>query len=130
MNVLMHREKGIWQDLLIIVANLIVRLKNGFFLPKFFYCSKVFNLKLFKRHVLGEIRIGIFAIRDIKYEEELTFDYQFERFGGKKQKCYCGEDNCRGYLGAKPKQSLEIQMKQVNTISFWHIALSKWNSSN
>jgi len=33
----------------------------------------------------------------------LTFDYQFERFGGKKQRCYCNEPNCRGFLGEKPK---------------------------
>ncbi len=27
---------------------------------------------------------------------QLTFDYQFERLGAKKQKCYCGEKTCRG----------------------------------
>jgi SET domain-containing protein len=46
----------------------------------------------------------MFAMTDIKANTELTFDYQFERFGAKKQKCYCGQPNCRGYLGAKPKQ--------------------------
>lgn len=50
----------------------------------------------------GEKRVGIFAIRDIKAGEEVTFDYQFKRMGGKHQKCYCGEKNCRGYLGEKP----------------------------
>lgn len=57
--------------------------------------------------MLGEIRIGIFATRDLKAGEELTFDYQFERFGGKKQRCYCGESNCRGYLGEKPNKVSE-----------------------
>lgn len=43
--------------------------------------------------------------------KEITFDYQFERFGGKKQKCFCGEPNCRGFLGAKPKKLLIHQRK-------------------
>eukprot|EP01087_Luapelamoeba_hula_P019068 TRINITY_DN6266_c0_g1_i1.p1 TRINITY_DN6266_c0_g1~~TRINITY_DN6266_c0_g1_i1.p1 ORF type:complete len:527 (-),score=84.32 TRINITY_DN6266_c0_g1_i1:484-2064(-) len=54
--------------------------------------------------VNGEIRVGIFAEQNIKVGEEITFDYKFERFGGKKQKCYCGTDMCRGFLGAKPKK--------------------------
>lgn len=49
--------------------------------------------------VNGETRIGIFAIEDIKAGTELTFDYQFERIGGAKQKCLCGSEKCRGYLG-------------------------------
>jgi hypothetical protein len=52
--------------------------------------------------VLGEIRVGIFALRDIKKGEEITFDYQFERFGAFRQKCFCGSENCRKYLCAKP----------------------------
>ena len=50
------------------------------------------------------MRVGIFAMRDIKKGTELTFDYQFERIGQKKQKCHCGEPNCRGYLGDKKKK--------------------------
>lgn len=45
----------------------------------------------------------MFALDDIQKGEELTFDYNFERFGSRKQKCYCGQHNCRGFLGAKPK---------------------------
>lgn len=70
----------------------------------------------FSRNVNGEIRVGIFALKDIKAGSELTFDYQFERFGGKKQKCYCGEKNCRGYLGAKPKQGLNLS-KNLNPMT-------------
>lgn len=62
------------------------------------------NCQTQKWSVTGENRVGIFALKDIKAFTELTFDYQFERFGAKKQVCYCGEDNCRGYLGEKPKQ--------------------------
>lgn len=57
-----------------------------------------------RRYALGETRVGIFATENIKAGSELTFDYQFERFGVKKQQCFCGESNCRGFLGEKPKQ--------------------------
>lgn len=48
--------------------------------------------------------MGFFSLHHISAGEELTFDYQFQRFGESAQKCYCGSDNCRGYLGAT-KQS-------------------------
>eukprot|EP01117_Protostelium_nocturnum_P007245 TRINITY_DN2590_c0_g1_i3.p1 TRINITY_DN2590_c0_g1~~TRINITY_DN2590_c0_g1_i3.p1 ORF type:complete len:611 (+),score=190.28 TRINITY_DN2590_c0_g1_i3:140-1834(+) len=62
------------------------------------------NCQTQKWNIAGETRVGIFALKDIKADTELTFDYQFERFGAKKQQCFCGEANCRTYLGAKPKQ--------------------------
>jgi histone-lysine N-methyltransferase SETD2 len=61
------------------------------------------NAETQKWWVGGEIRVGIFALRDISAGEEITFDYQFERLGQKKQPCLCGEPNCRGYLGAKKR---------------------------
>jgi hypothetical protein len=39
--------------------------------------------------------------------EELTFDYQFERFGNKKQRCLCGSKNCCEWIGGKPKKQEE-----------------------
>jgi len=63
--------------------------------------------------VNGEWRIGLFAKHDIPQGTELTFDYNFERFGSKKQKCYCNTATCRGYLGAKPKH-LEAELKKKN----------------
>jgi hypothetical protein len=56
--------------------------------------------------VNGETRVGIFAIRDIAQDDELTFDYQFERFGSSRQRCYCGSKNCRKFLCAKPIKEL------------------------
>merc|ERR1712228_655628 len=43
--------------------------------------------------------------RDIKNGEELTFDYQFQRYGEEKHPCLCGEANCRKFLGGKANQS-------------------------
>lgn len=36
----------------------------------------------------------------MQVNEELTFDYQFQTFGKKRHKCYCGSEKCRGYLGS------------------------------
>ncbi|KAI6188919.1 Histone-lysine N-methyltransferase SETD2 [Aphelenchoides besseyi] len=44
--------------------------------------------------------VGFFAIKDIKVGEEIVFDYQFERFGKRAQKCYCGAATCRGYISS------------------------------
>ncbi|PKI42478.1 hypothetical protein CRG98_037151 [Punica granatum] len=50
--------------------------------------------------VNGEICIGLFAIRDIKKGEEVTFDYNYVRvFGAAAKKCVCGSPHCRGYIG-------------------------------
>ncbi|GAB1520695.1 histone methyltransferase set2 [Rhizoctonia solani] len=52
--------------------------------------------------VVGKrIRMGIFAKRDIEENEELTFNYNVDRYGHDPQKCYCGEANCVGFLGGK-----------------------------
>ena len=45
--------------------------------------------------------MGIFAKRPIAAGEELTFDYNVDRYGAEKQDCYCGEPNCKGYIGGK-----------------------------
>ena len=45
--------------------------------------------------------MGIFAQRHIKAGEELTFDYNVDRYGADPQPCYCGEPNCSGFLGGK-----------------------------
>ena len=60
---------------------------------------------MIKRQVKGQSRVGIFAIKDIAKGDELTFDYQFERKGKQKQRCFCGASNCRGFLGEKKKKA-------------------------
>eukprot|EP00053_Salpingoeca_punica_P019048 m.189952 g.189952 ORF g.189952 m.189952 type:complete len:746 (+) comp17556_c1_seq4:271-2508(+) len=57
------------------------------------------NAETQKWTVLGETRVGFFAIKPIKAGEEITFDYKYERYGEKAQPCYCMSKNCRGTLG-------------------------------
>ena len=57
------------------------------------------NCETQKWNVLGEVCVGIFALRDISENEELTFDYQFDFFKTPFTKCYCGATKCKGYLG-------------------------------
>ncbi|KAM0935080.1 putative [histone H3]-lysine(4) N-trimethyltransferase chromatin remodeling SET family [Dioscorea sansibarensis] len=62
------------------------------------------NTEMQKWTIDGETRIGIFATRDIKKGEELTYDYQFVQFGAD-QDCFCGSAACRQKLGNKPSKS-------------------------
>lgn len=59
------------------------------------------NTEMQKWRIDGETRIGIFATRDIKKGEHLTYDYQFVQFGAD-QDCHCGAISCRQKLGVKP----------------------------
>ncbi|MBA0778630.1 hypothetical protein Gotri_006478 [Gossypium trilobum] len=91
------------------------------------------NTEMQKWIIDGETRIGIFAMRDIKKGEHLTYDYQYEclpyslpplvfvpltfvvlvqsnkfsRFVqfGADQDCHCGAAGCRQKLGVKPSKS-------------------------
>ena len=58
------------------------------------------NCETQKWMVNGELCIGIFALRDVAAGEELTFDYNFERYGDNPIKCYCGSSKCGGWIGA------------------------------
>lgn len=52
--------------------------------------------------VVGDkLRMGIFAKRSIKPGEEITFDYNVDRYGAQLQPCYCGLSNCLGWMGGK-----------------------------
>ena len=52
--------------------------------------------------VVGDkLRMGIFALRQIRAGEELVFNYNVDRYGAKPQPCYCGEPNCIGFIGGK-----------------------------
>ncbi|CAI9754388.1 unnamed protein product [Fraxinus pennsylvanica] len=58
------------------------------------------NCRTEKWMVNGEVCVGLFALKDIKKGEEITFDYNYVRvFGAAAKKCVCGSPNCRGYIG-------------------------------
>ncbi|KAL6973630.1 hypothetical protein U1Q18_027815 [Sarracenia purpurea var. burkii] len=59
------------------------------------------NCETRKWTILGEIRVGIFAMQDIYVGTELAYDYNFEWFGGANFRCLCGAPNCSKFLGAK-----------------------------
>uniref|UniRef100_A0A0K3CL85 [histone H3]-lysine(36) N-trimethyltransferase n=1 Tax=Rhodotorula toruloides TaxID=5286 RepID=A0A0K3CL85_RHOTO len=64
------------------------------------------NCVVAKWTVGRKMRMGIFAKRDIKMHEELTFNYNVDRYGHVAQECYCGEPNCVGYIGGKTQTDL------------------------
>ncbi|KAG6879645.1 hypothetical protein C0992_000280 [Termitomyces sp. T32_za158] len=54
------------------------------------------------RWTVGQhVRMGVFAKRNIQRHEELTFNYNVDRYGHQAQTCYCGEPNCVGFIGGK-----------------------------
>lgn len=62
------------------------------------------NCETQKWNVLGEICVGIFAVRDIEIGEELSFNYQFDVYQTPFTRCLCGTKNCKKYLGLVPTE--------------------------
>lgn len=60
------------------------------------------NAETQKWTVNGELRIGFFSVKPIQAGEEITFDYQYQRYGRDAQRCYCEATNCRGWIGGEP----------------------------
>lgn len=61
-------------------------------------CNPSCTAKIIK--VEGTKRIVIYALRDIDANEELTYDYKFERETNDEERipCLCGAPGCKGYL--------------------------------
>ncbi|KAJ3784971.1 hypothetical protein GGU11DRAFT_721283 [Lentinula aff. detonsa] len=54
------------------------------------------------------VRMGIFSKRNIRKHEELTFNYNVDRYGHQAQVCYCGEPNCVGFIGGKTQTEADV----------------------
>ncbi|GAA5930868.1 uncharacterized protein JCM15063_002482 [Sporobolomyces koalae] len=64
------------------------------------------NCQVAKWTVGKKMRMGIFTKRDIKKNEELTFNYNVDRYGHLAQECFCGEPNCVGFIGGKTQTDI------------------------
>ncbi|KAK3097974.1 hypothetical protein FSP39_014982 [Pinctada imbricata] len=72
------------------------------------------NCEMQKWNVNGVYRMALFALRDIKPNEELTYDYNFHSFNtASQQSCKCGSKKCRGVIGGKTKR-VNGQLKNVS----------------
>jgi histone-lysine N-methyltransferase SETD2 len=80
--------------------------------------------------VNGELRIGFFSKRPIAANEELTFDYQFQKVGKVQQKCYCGSEKCRGYLGVSTSNNNNQQQQSSPGGAFDHLWDEEESSDN
>ncbi|KAH0649936.1 hypothetical protein KY284_029848 [Solanum tuberosum] len=65
------------------------------------------NCETRKWTVLGETRLGIFAMKNISVGMELTINYYFEWYAGATVRCLCGAANCCIFLGAKSQRFKE-----------------------
>lgn len=61
------------------------------------------NMETQKWVVNGDVRVGLFACKDISVGSELTFNYQLDCLSNQKAVCKCGSKNCAGYIGDRPK---------------------------
>uniref|UniRef100_A0A8C6SV63 [histone H3]-lysine(36) N-trimethyltransferase n=1 Tax=Neogobius melanostomus TaxID=47308 RepID=A0A8C6SV63_9GOBI len=76
------------------------------------------NCETQKWTVNGQLRVGFFTTKGVTAGTELTFDYQFQRYGKEAQKCYCGAPSCRGFLGGENRVSVRAaggKMKKDRT---------------
>ncbi|XRB20987.1 histone-lysine N-methyltransferase [Pseudoscourfieldia marina] len=74
------------------------------------------NCKMQKWTVRGEVCIGIFATRDIQPGEEVTMDYNFERYDERPMRCHCGESKCKGFVGGGADAAKNFERADVPTI--------------
>ncbi|XP_063224912.1 histone-lysine N-methyltransferase SETD2 isoform X2 [Bacillus rossius redtenbacheri] len=70
------------------------------------------NAETQKWTVNGELRIGFFSTRPVAAREEVTFDYQLQRYGKEAQRCYCEAAVCRGWIGGDPEKEKQVRKER------------------
>ena len=71
------------------------------------------NCYIEKWVVGNQLRIGIFAERNIMAGEELVINYNVNRYGADPQPCYCAESNCTGYIGGKTQTKRATKLSRA-----------------
>ena len=80
--------------------------------------------------VVGDkLRMGIFALRNIRAGEELVFNYNVDRYGAKPQPCYCGEPNCIGFIGGKTQTERATKLPQATVEALGIDGGDGWDTS-
>jgi serine/threonine protein kinase len=80
------------------------------------------NCAVHRWKVKGVIRAGIFALKDIKAGEELSFDYKWKRKRGRAPtKCYCGSASCRGTLEDMLDKTEEEEREEMQLQGHWKV---------
>ncbi|KAK3133067.1 hypothetical protein QOZ80_6AG0531630 [Eleusine coracana subsp. coracana] len=127
-----------------VTSNMIIDATNKGNMSRFINHSCEPNTEMQKWSVDGETRVGIFALRDIKKGEELTYDYKFVQFGAgtsqaqparKKRKTSC--ENCIGQFlrlwHPREKQYVACWVydfnneTKIHTLQFCDHSLEKFN---
>ena len=77
------------------------------------------------RLVGSETCIGIFALKDIVRNAELTYDYKFKHFG-EAMPCLCGAPQCSGIIGANlPPSARAQQLSYQHTLHSEAVSVCK-----
>ena len=89
------------------------------------------NCAVHRWKVRGVSRAGIFALRDIKNGEELSFDYKWKRKRGRAPtKCYCKTINCRGTLEDMLSKTEEEEDEEETLKEHWKEPLRSKGAAN
>lgn len=83
--------------------------------------------------VVGDkLRMGIFAKRLIAKGEEITFDYNVDRYGAQSQPCYCGEPNCIKMMGGKTQTDAALLLPDgmLDALGVTHQQERQWLKEN
>ncbi|EEY15858.1 conserved hypothetical protein [Verticillium alfalfae VaMs.102] len=80
------------------------------------FADRFVEILMIKWIVGGQPRMALFAgDAPIMTGDELTYDYNFDPFSAKNvQTCLCGEAECRGVLGPKPKGPKPVKAEKTD----------------